>query len=1617
MKRATITILLLCVWMIQIAYAQMPNNGGDQYGDKWLQNKYDQPYFKVTLSNDGIYQVSYADIIAADGTVSLPQVEEIQVYYRGQEIPIHVEGTGTFSSGEYLEFFGERNDGWLDKYLYVDESMHANPAYSMFTNVSAYFVTWKAGTMGLRYNDYMGSGSTLTAEPYCWSTVEQVYAGTYERGETFTGDTGSASQRDGISPRYYTAEGYYRDDFSASQSYDLNTPEAYSGMADATIRHNFHTELGSHQMNYTIGTDSYLSPNFSGWNVRNESFNISSSNVNATTTINVSNSSGFRSGSLSIEYARNYDFGGADYFEFAIDGTGSEQYIEINNFDVGSGAPVLYNLTSQRRITTTNNAGTLSAYLPASNGKQSYVLISSNGVRTVGNVVKKEFIDYFSDDLIEFRYIILTSEKLLGDNAAGTDYVQQYADYRASIDGGNYEVQIATVEQIYDQFGYGINRHEQSIRNFLKKAQGFWNPTHLFIIGKGWDKVRIRRGNYPTQFDLVPTFGYPHSDYGFVLDHDAIEPWMTVGRIGAFNVDQVRIYLDKVQTYESNLAATPNTIEDKAWAKKVLHFGGGDILIQSTIQNTLNDLTDIIEPSTFGADVTNFFAGGENNSEDPALAVDYIRAGANMLTFFGHSAPNTIDFDIGSPEDYDNLPNYPLFYAIGCNTNRIFDFSSTLSEDYVLIEDKGAIAWYGNTWVTSIGGLVPLATRFYENAGDDMYGDTFGEIFKRGLEDFGATVSQNSSNEMVAMSSMLHGDPAIRLNPFDKPDYIIDGDQTAITPKLVSLQDDEFVVTVGLANLGMNISTDIKVTIDHFGPNGNLISSDFSFEVAPSNADVVDISVPFLNDASLLGNNQVVITLDIDNLIDENSETNNEFVVDFYVVESEIKPSYPTNYSIFTGGVLTLKASTFNSPAGMADYHFQVDTAATFDSPLLETTTVTSEGGVIEWEPTISLVSDRVYYWRVSAGDIMDESTSNWKSSSFTYLGAGANEGWNQQHFYQFQEDEFDDLALNDDRQFEFEKKTKRWKMLNSTAASGLLANELALFQDGFRSGFNNTTCNDNSYANGRLNMVVQNGQTISAYPGFSPPVNCWNEFSWYMYDPGVAADRESLINEIANIAPGDYVLFYTTQMSSSKDYSADEWADDSLSMSTGGKNIFSAFEARANVEIIRDVVDEQNPYILIFQADNPDFFVVENLASNRSELIEARATLTGVLSAGTITSPVIGTTTSWGSVEWQTSGGTPDDVGTIDVIGLNVNGQEDTLFSNQTSSPIDLSGINAANYPKIKLRYNAEDDVDQTPAQLDYWRVYYTPIVDLAVAPNVSYNFNAPSLSLGDNLEVSVTVQNLSNVGMSTTVPVQLSILDMNGNIVSTQSSTLPVIGAQSSTVLNLSYNTDSDLNLMEEDYEVIIDINQTQTMKEVCYMNNQVGPIPFVIESCPIDQTITAAYNSNQTVGVSNTITASNVINPGATVVYSAGTLITLTAGFHAEAGSDFHAFLGGCSLTPPSNFNQNSYVEEGETVELRNQQEEEASLVAAVEKMKIMPNPVLNEARIEFYLPQTSRVRMYVSDLNGKVVTQLEDMKVDAGWNVSQFYAGNLTSGIYLIVLESDTGVQIERFVLSR
>jgi hypothetical protein len=117
-----------------------------------------------------------------------------------------------------------------------------------------------------------------------------------------------------------------------------------------------------------------------------------------------------------------------------------------------------------------------------------------------------------------------------------------------------------------------------------------------------------------------------------------------------------------------------------------------------------------------------------------------------------------------------------------------------------------------------------------------------------------------------------------------------------------------------------------------------------------------------------------------------------------------------------------------------------------------------------------------------------------------------------------------------------------------------------------------------------------------------------------------------------------------------------------------------------------------------------------ENPADEQT--LQVNKTITGRYTSGEMTSTIIGPASSWNDLVFKTSEATGTDEVAVDVIGIKLNGEEDLLLSNLLQAT-DLTGINAGEYPWMKIRYKAKDDVDLTAVQLNKWFVFYEPVAE----------------------------------------------------------------------------------------------------------------------------------------------------------------------------------------------------------------------------------------------------------------------------------------------------------------
>src|SRR6187551_1104086 len=134
-----------------------------QVGNEWID--YNQAYYKIPVAKENIYKLNYADLQAAGFPVGGIDPKKIQLFHRGEEQAIFVEGEddSDFGSSDYIEFYGQQNDGTLDAELYKPASLQPDRQYNLYSDTTSYFLTVGA-TNGKRIPFFDETNSGLPAE-------------------------------------------------------------------------------------------------------------------------------------------------------------------------------------------------------------------------------------------------------------------------------------------------------------------------------------------------------------------------------------------------------------------------------------------------------------------------------------------------------------------------------------------------------------------------------------------------------------------------------------------------------------------------------------------------------------------------------------------------------------------------------------------------------------------------------------------------------------------------------------------------------------------------------------------------------------------------------------------------------------------------------------------------------------------------------------------------------------------------------------------------------------------------------------------------------------------------------------------------------------------------------------------------------------------------------------------------------------------------------------------------------------------------------------------------------------------------------------------------------------
>ncbi|MCC6185536.1 MAG: hypothetical protein IT256_00135, partial [Chitinophagaceae bacterium] len=663
-----------------------------QYANGWID--YSKTYWKFKVGSEGVIRLTKADLDAA-GLPSTINGADLVLYRGGKEVSLFTTTVGSLAASDYIEFYGTANDGVLDKELYLKPNKYTNENISLFNDSASYFLTIDNSNPHLRLVNSTVAipPSPPTAAGYCWANI--ISNG---RNQFSNGKTNGPLRYDisGIVELYASqfdyAEGYiFNWNLSANPaSITIATPNLVSTAANARLRtaslaiaKDSNHKLSVYINNNLLADSTYGISDVQHFDMSFPSTLLTSSNTLKFEHRQTGNADVFGVPYWSIDYPRDWDFSGSNFIKFKVNAATSAQYLEINNFVHGGTAPKLYDLTNNKWYLGDISFSGKTRFLIDAAMTQSEMVLFAN---TSSKIIKPQFVQQriftdYNNASNQGDYLIITHKNLMKPYA-GKNQIDEYKNYRNSVAGGAHKTVVADVEELYDQFAYGTDQHPLAISQLIDFGLVTWStkPNSVFLIGKGVTyeiyKTFIASSSVANYEGIVPTYGTPGSDLGFVTDRVTWKMKMPIGRLSAWNTEEVANYLNKVKQYEASLAPasfpTPST---ELWKKQVLHLAGGDGtpaypgLQSGTLLPTLNAAKSIIEAPNTGAFTATYAKDtkGLPTTINDKKVDSLINNGISMITYYGHGSAERLDYEIKAPSEYNTLPRIPIFSAFGCD--------------------------------------------------------------------------------------------------------------------------------------------------------------------------------------------------------------------------------------------------------------------------------------------------------------------------------------------------------------------------------------------------------------------------------------------------------------------------------------------------------------------------------------------------------------------------------------------------------------------------------------------------------------------------------------------------------------------------------------------------------------------------------------------------------------------------------------------------------------------------------------------------------------------------------------------------------------------------------------
>ncbi|SDF14661.1 Peptidase family C25 [Dyadobacter soli] len=463
-----------------------------RYGNEWID--YRQTYLRIPVVETGIYKITATELARAGIPADSIRTAGIQLFAHGTEVPIEVVGdsSGRLASEGYLLFAGKKNDGYADTALYTKPDAMPHTYYNLYSDTTAYFLTWQTDQGGLR-TTFPAPGTVTHSAALHWEETMQLFTSHYLPGRFFPPE--SNYETGSLLTAYDEGEGWTGPEIAEHKSFEIV----------------FKTNRLFQETPSDIDCEILLA----GW------------------------SPGVHSFALWLGGAQNLK---RRLFDLNVVGRETKAIrfkIPIADFDE-AGQLVL-------TLLPVGTGGHVSLSYARMRYPQAGPRVAPGHLPTPPSRIVR-----FSSIHPETEYLIIT-HPLMRTPVNGHDAVADYAQYRASDAGGGYHTSIVHSYELYDQFNAG-QPGPHGIRNAIRWLHDQGKLKFVLLAGRSIDPQKARKMKDSWQTDMVPNAGWPGSDIALATQKGNFNPLVPIGRINALNARQMLDYLLKVKAMEAEPA-------------------------------------------------------------------------------------------------------------------------------------------------------------------------------------------------------------------------------------------------------------------------------------------------------------------------------------------------------------------------------------------------------------------------------------------------------------------------------------------------------------------------------------------------------------------------------------------------------------------------------------------------------------------------------------------------------------------------------------------------------------------------------------------------------------------------------------------------------------------------------------------------------------------------------------------------------------------------------------------------------------------------------------------------------------------------------------------------------